>query len=272
MARTNRRTNKTRSNRIDSAFNDGHPRRAKFLPDEDNLVHTEHYTQQALPQFTPANERQRTALRYLTEGRSLVFLTGTFGTGKSMIAAYHAARLLKQKKVEKVYLIRPNVHCGKSVGMLKGTLSEKLEPFFAQTVAHLEFFMGKGFTKYALDKKIVEYVAVEYLRGLSFENAVCIFEESQGLTHEEFETCLSRLGNNAQFCFTGDFKQVDNNVKSGLNSTLAMLDKVLDDEPAYLNDDDLDLLAKNIGVVVFQPEDVVRSGVGRALAKIYYHN
>lgn len=270
MARSNRRN--TRATKVrEGSSNRGTTTSRKYTAQEDTIV-TEHYVQSSLPEFRAANDRQKLALRMLNEGRSMVFLTGSAGTGKSMLAAYHAARKLKQKVVNKIYLVRPNVHCGKSIGMLKGTLEEKMTPFFTQIVSHLSYFMGQGYTQYALEKEVIEYVAFEYIRGVSLEDAIVIVEEAQGLTAAEFETCLTRLGKNAQFIFTGDIKQVDQNVQSGLKHTVDLICRVLDEEPDYLDDEDLNALEDNLGVVEFTEDDVVRSGVTRALVKIFNRN
>lgn len=228
--------------------------------------------QQAVPRFIPANSKQKEAIAILREGRAVVFLTGSAGTGKSMIAAYHAATQLKNKKIDKIYLVRPAVSLGKSIGLLPGTVEEKLGPFFAQTVAHLEKFLGKGPLSYHLEKKTIELKPVEYLRGTSFENCIVILEECQNFTAEEFEMLLTRIGDGGSFIFTGDTKQHDLRGVSGLEKTIALLQRVQDAQPEYLSDSDLDEMDKNIGVVEFKPEDVVRSGITRAFVKVYYNN
>lgn len=227
--------------------------------------------QPILPKFEPKTQNQRLALSYLKEGRLVTFLRGSAGTGKSMTAVYHAASQLKAKKVEKVYLIRPAVSTGKSLGALPGTLEEKLAPYFAQTVSHFNTFMGKGYTGYCLRTGVIEMKAVEYLRGASLENCIVIFEETQNFSEEEMEMVLTRLGENAQFIFTGDERQNDLRGKSGLSLTIEMLQKAIESEAGYLDDDDLDILEDGIGIVTFTPDDVVRSGLTKAFVKIYYN-
>jgi phosphate starvation-inducible PhoH-like protein len=219
-----------------------------------------------------ANPRQEKLLQYLREGRQVVFAIGSAGTGKSFLAAYHGSELLRAKKIDKIFLVRANVSTGKSNGALPGTLEEKLLPFFKQTLEHLGKFMGKGFLGYCLTSKKVEMLSVEHIRGMSIENALVIVEESQNLTKEELEAILTRIGDGCQLVLTGDQKQNDLKGKSGLMETIGLIDKALGDEPDYLSDEDLHCMTKNIGVVTFTPEDVVRSGLCRAFVKMYYHN
>lgn len=269
MARTNRRTNSTRKSRID----EGKPTpRPKFVANQQGETEGTFCTQQALPQFTAANERQRTALKHLNQETPFVFLRGASGTGKSMIAVYRAAKLLKEKRVDKIWLVRPAVLCGNTIGLLKGDLNQKMRPFFRQTLIHLEHFMGKAFVNYCLEKEVIEFFPFEYIRGMSLEGCIVIAEECQNLDHSEFETMLTRRGKSSQIIFTGDEKQKDLKGTSGLTSTIDMISKVIEQQPDYLDDDDLDNLEEGIAVVTFLPEDNMRSGVTKALSKIYHYS
>ena len=218
-----------------------------------------------------ANENQKSLISYLREGRKVVWAIGSAGSGKSFIAAWYAADMLKRKKVENIILVRANVSVGKSLGALPGTLEEKLEVFFTQTIDHLSYFAGKGFCKYALDKGIIRMQSLEHMRGMSISNAIIIVEESQNLSADELEMILTRIGDNSQIIFTGDQKQTDLHGKSGLMKTIAMIDKAVEDQPDYLSDEDLDQLEHNVGVAVFTPKDVVRSGICKAFVQLYNH-
>jgi phosphate starvation-inducible protein PhoH and related proteins len=225
-----------------------------------------------MPRLVPKNERQKQARACLSSGRSVVILMGSAGTGKSMLACERAAELLNNKKTGKLYLGRPAVGVGKSIGLLPGEVDEKLGPYFAQTITHLEYFLGKSFVEYALANDVIEMQPIEYLRGVSFEDCVVIFEEAQNFTAEEFEMCLTRMGENCLMIFTGDTKQHDLKGDSGLDVTLDLIDKMLQTQPEYMTHEDLDTLDDEIGVVQFKPEDVVRSGLTKALVTMYYHN
>jgi phosphate starvation-inducible PhoH-like protein len=242
-------------------------RKAKFLQQARDA---EVYEQTA-PRLTAKNPNQKLALAYLTD-KAIVFLTGSAGTGKSLLAAYRASCLLQSKKIDKVYLVRPAVSVGKSIGLIPGDIDEKLAPYFAQTLAHIEKFLGKGAMSYCIESKQIEMKPVEYLRGMSFENCVVIVEESQNLTAEEMEMMMTRLGDGCQMIFTGDTRQNDLRGASGLKHTVDLINKILDEEPDYMDDEDLDELEKGIGVVKFTPDDVVRSGLTKAFVKVYFHN
>lgn len=229
-------------------------------------------TQQKAVKLEAANPRQSSLLKMLNSGTQVVFAMGSAGTGKSYVAAYRAAEMMRTKKIDKIFLVRANVSTGKSLGALPGTLDEKLLPFFKQTLTHLATFMGKGFLGYCLNNKNVEMLSIEHMRGMSIENAFVICEEAQNLTGEEIEMLLSRIGEGSQFVFTGDQKQNDLKGNSGLVRTIELIEKMLDTQPEYMDDSDLHCMEQNIGIVQFLPEDVVRSGLCRAFVKMYFYN
>ena len=250
------------------SFKDKPPTREKFLV----ASREETVQQQIVPKFTPATKNQVLAVNYLKEGRNVVVLRGSAGSGKSMLAAWWAATKMKDKSIDKVFLIRPAVPTGNTIGLLKGSEEEKLAPFFVQTLAHLETFMGAGFLHYCLEKKKIEMKAVEYLRGYSFENCIVIAEESQNFTAPDMEMALTRLGKNCQIIFTGDEKQHDLKGTSGLQKTVELIQRTIQDEPDYLLDKDLDELESGVGVVTFMPEDSMRGGLTKAFVKMYYNH
>jgi len=224
-----------------------------------------------LPKFEAKTQNQKLALAYLREGKQVVALIGSAGVGKSLIAAYWAATLLKQKKIEQVVLIRPNVLNGRTIGLLSGNESEKLAPFFVQTMEHLRGFLGGAYLEYCKNKEIIVTRAFEYIRGQSFENTLVILEEGQGLDNDEYETLLTRVGTGCQLIITGDTRQVNKGQTSGMDSTFDMIANAVRSEYDYLDDEDLNSLEDSVGVVHFTPNDILRSGFCKALVKLYFH-
>lgn len=245
------------------------PVKEKFLA---NALETEVPTQAPVVKFVPKTENQKKAVAYLRAGVRVLFMEGSAGSGKSMLAAWWAAQLKREKKIDKIYLIRPAVVTGKSAGLLPGTEYEKLLPYFVQTITHLEKFLGKGYTTYALQKNEIELKSGEYLRGRSFEHCVVIVEESQNFTKDDLEMVLTRLGENCTFLFTGDHKQNDLKGFSGMRHTIDMIDKMVKAKPDYLSQEDIENLKGLVGGVEFLPDDCVRDDLTKAFVKMYYHN
>ena len=224
------------------------------------------------PVLVPKNENQRRAREALQDGVPVVLLTGSAGTGKSLLAAERVAQQLRSKEKRKVFLVRPAVTVGKSIGLLPGDIKEKMNPYFAQTLTHISKFMKHGDMAYYLEKEAIQMQPVEYLRGMSFEDCIVVLEEAQNFTAEEFEMLLTRLGDNCQMIFTGDVKQTDLKQASGMQKTIDLLNRMLQTHPNYLDAEDIDALDEGFAVVSFSPDDVVRSGFTRAVVKTFYHN
>lgn len=227
------------------------------------------------PKLVPKNERQRDAMDALKDGVPYVFLTGSAGTGKSLLAAERVAYWLRSRTAaqgKKVFLVRPAVGVGQSIGLLPGDIEEKMGPYFAQTLTHIGKFMKPGDLEYALEKEAIEMKPVEYMRGMSFDNCIVLCEEAQNFTAEQMEMMLTRHGEDNQIIFTGDTKQNDLKGESGMKQAIALMERMLQTQPEYLDDEDLDALDDGLAVVTFRPDDVVRSGLTRAITKMYYHN
>jgi phosphate starvation-inducible PhoH-like protein len=224
-----------------------------------------------MPHLTAKNDNQKKALRLLNSDTSVVFLTGSAGTGKSMLTAFRAATLYRSKRIEKIVLVRPAVAMGKSIGLLPGEVEEKMLPYFRQAIAHLEKFLGAGQVRYMLEKKVIDMQPAEYIRGMSMENVFVWVEEAQNFDHEEFETVLTRLGEGTQMVFTGDTRQNDLRSASGLQTTADLIEKMLREQPDYMTDEDLDYLESGFGIVRFLPTDVVRHGLTKAFVTMYFH-
>lgn len=225
----------------------------------------------SVARYEPKTENLRKGLRYFEDGYPILILTGSAGTGKSMLAAYCASKLLLDNTAKKIYLVRPAVGTGKTLGLLPGELDEKQAPYFVQIIEHLGKFLGPGHVQAYLNDGTIQMEPVEYLRGRSLENCVVIGEEVQNFTHDDFECVLTRLGENTRYILNGDTKQHDLHGESGLTSTLRLIETALQTHPEYMTHEEMDDLDDGIAVVKFTPNDVLRHGLTKALVRLYYH-
>ena len=62
---------------------------------------------------------------------TLTICSGVAGTGKTYIACGIAARYLNEGKIERIILTRPLVECGRKIGALPGSLSEKTDAYMS---------------------------------------------------------------------------------------------------------------------------------------------
>lgn len=225
----------------------------------------------AMP-FTPIGDAQKLGAYYLQEGRKIVALQGPAGGGKSILAAWHAANQLRDKAIHKLFLVRPYESCGRTIGAVPGTETEKLSMIFTSILEHLSKFLGKAQLAYMLEKKVVEFKSVEWLRGYSFEDGVMVLcEESQGFDTDLMQMMTTRVGDGAQLCMTGDWRQKDIRKETGLSYLSQLLETIKENPPKFLDAEDIYELENNIGFVNFTFEDSGRrSKLTKALVKAFY--
>lgn len=215
----------------------------------ENFIKKEKFQRVQFPQLLPKNENQTKlleALKYTT----LVVASGSAGTGKTLLACWHAARKLHYGDINKIVLIRAyQPLAGRSIGFLPGELKEKLIPYYQQMIDYFEDYMDKGAVDIHIKNNTIEICSLETIRGRSWENTIIIVDESQSLFIPEIQALVTRVGNNSQIIFCGDDSGVQTDVKNGMDG-LTYLKKICD---KYQISDS--------AFVQFTRDDIVRSGL-----------
>ena len=178
-------------------------------------------------------------------GPDVVVAVGYSGTGKSYMAAVHAANLYLDKQIDKIILTRPNVAVGKDLGYMPVTLEEKFTPWVMPILDNLIEVMGKGVVETAIKNGNIEFAPLAYMRGRSFQNAFIILDEASNTTVPEMVMFLTRIGDNTKVVINGDILQQDIKGTSGLQVLLDISRKY-----------DIDLSLIEFGV-----DDIVRSPI-----------
>lgn len=167
--------------------------------------------------ITPRNAEQTLAFDVLMDQSiSLVALTGTAGTGKTLLAL--AAALAQRENYQQILLARPIVSLSnKDIGFLPGDYKQKIMPYMQPLFDNLNVIKGQlgqnSQQARALDEMVTnEQLVIEalaYVRGRSLANVICIIDEAQNLTPQEIKTIITRAGENTRMIFTGDVQQID---------------------------------------------------------------
>lgn len=181
----------------------------------------------------------------------IIFGIGSAGTGKTFIAANYAANELFHRRIDKIYLTRPNVETGRGLGFLPGELDEKYEPYLAPFHSTFAKTLGKGFYEYCLKNKTIEPKPIGFMRGETFENCILLLDEVQQTTKEELKMILSRIGKNCKMILSGDQDQSDI-TNSGLMDAVKRLQHI-----------------PGIEVIQFLDSDIVRSKMCKAIVMAY---
>ena len=178
-------------------------------------------------------------------------LHGYAGTGKTFCALYLALNelLTGNSNYDKIILIR-SVVPSRDMGFLPGSIKDKTkvyeEPY--KEICDDLFGRGDGYDILKL-KKLIEFTTTSFLRGMTFNNAIVIVDETNNMLMSELDTVMTRMGNNSRIIFCGDYRQTDLNKpheQEGITKFMR--------------------ITKRIGSfkhIEFEKEDIVRSGVVR---------
>lgn len=139
----------------------------------------------------------------------ITFLIGPAGCGKTMLACAYSISEILSKKKRKITLTRPVVESGESLGFLPGTFQEKINPYMMPMYDCIDRCVGRDSMQKEIVSKSVEIAPVAYLRGRTFHDSICVFDEAQNATVSQLKLFLTRFGNNSKIIITGDPKQSD---------------------------------------------------------------
>lgn len=78
--------------------------------------------------------------------------------------------------------------------------------------------------------KIVELQHLGFIRGRDIKNTIVIVSEAENLTREHAQLLVSRIGENSQIWFNGDFRQIDSNVFEQNNGLHAIIEALKGEE------------------------------------------
>lgn len=162
--------------------------------------------------------------------------------------------------ISKIFLTRPTVEAGESLGYLPGQLDDKLMPYLLPIY---DIFLDEGgITKRELTQLlkdgIIEICPLQFMRGRTIKNAILLADEMQNSEIEQVKMMMTRIGENAQMIINGDIEQSDRKRKSKSKSGLEdFLDRI--------ENKNID----GIEVVKFCKEDIVRHPIITKILELY---
>lgn len=144
----------------------------------------------------------------------LVVGLGEAGTGKTTLALAYAFQQY-QTKNKRIILVKSTamVSNNHAFGPVPGDISEKYAPYLTSFEIVIDKLLsGKNSKSYLAqmkERKDLEFIPVELVRGCTFEDCTVIVDEAQNLNWHEMKTLITRLGENSKMIILGDPNQID---------------------------------------------------------------
>ena len=201
----------------------------------------------------PRSKKQKDYVRALKES-DIVISNGPAGTGKTYLAVAVALSMLLEKKIEKIILSRPAVEAGERLGFLPGDMRDKVDPYLRPLYDSLHDLLDYEKIQKKIEIGDIEIAPVAFMRGRTLKNSFAILDEAQNATDTQIKMFLTRIGENSKIVVNGDSSQIDlvNKSHSGL-----------------LRSKDLLKNLKEISVIEFDHNDVVRHPLVTKIVKAY---
>lgn len=191
--------------------------------------------------ITWKTETQKSAWQAMPN-HQISFLLGAAGSGKTFLAMAFAINEILAGRKEHIVLTRPIVESGEKLGFLPGSFGEKVNPYMQPLYDTMDTLLGKQNAAREIVNKSIKLAPLCYMRGRTFNNSICILDESQNATYQQLVLFLSRFGDNSKVIVTGDPHQSD--LPGREPPLVEVIDRLLD--------------VPDINFVYFDDSDVVR--------------
>jgi len=167
----------------------------------------------------PMNDKQKEYIDAIYR-ESIVLCTGVWGSSKTYCPSVIACEMLLNGKVDKIVIARPTEGKGKSVGYFKGDKNEKLSGWAAPILDTFRKRLGEGNLEAYLENGRVELLALEQVKGRSWDDTFILVDEAEDLERSVAKSLVSRQGVRSKLVITGDINQTDIKEYSGLQLLL----------------------------------------------------
>ena len=158
--------------------------------------------------ITPRNEEQVCAFDLMKDpSKTVKLLTGTWGTGKTLILVSAALEALKAGRFKRIVWIRNNVDVKdtKDLGALPGEVIDKLLPFLGPFIDHA----GENSVRTMLNKGTLVVEPLQSLRGRNFDDTLIMCSEAENLTKEHIQLIIARAAEGSEVWLDADNRQRD---------------------------------------------------------------
>lgn len=191
------------------------------------------------------------------ETKQICFGVGSAGTGKTYLSLGVALSLVKDSSTpfKKVIIFVPTCESTKelSMGYIKGDLLDKSFYYKQNAINNLTKLLEdagnpnpKELTNELIEKGLVEFEFINFVKGKTFTDCICVLEEAEDLSREDVLLVLTRKGGETCKMFiSGDDKQISRSdlrnrkERSGLRFAAQILGDMNEVAVTTFNEDDI---------------------------------
>lgn len=162
-------------------------------------------------EITPT-KAQKAILREATPTqKSMLFIDGKAGTGKTLFSCYAALTALGEGTIDRICLATPAVTADEEIGFLPGDLNDKMMPHVRPMVETIDELIGKPLRERLMQIGVIEFAPHAFNRGRTYKHSFYLLDECQNATARQLRTSFSRIGKGSVFIYMGDDAQNDRN-------------------------------------------------------------
>jgi phosphate starvation-inducible PhoH-like protein len=218
--------------------------------------------------YKPKSHNQKQYCDFLNDSKiKLLFAIGPAGTGKTMLACNSAIKDLQSGNINKIILTRPVVPVEEDIGFLPGNINKKMDPWTRPIFdIFLEFYSQKDIDA-MIHANVIEIAPLGYMRGRTFKNAFIIADEMQNSSPNQMLMLTTRIGEGSKMVITGDLKQSDKGLESGLYDFIRkfnLYEKIEMNHNTTMSRD-----SSGIKIVEMNNTDIERSPIIEKILNIY---
>lgn len=181
---------------------------------------------------------------------SVVFVTGSAGTGKTFLSVLGAIKACDLGKFLQATIVPCSIDVQRALGFLPGDLDDKIGPNIAPIKNAIQNYIKLTDSKFSkalettqdrgdkqcklkdlqstirtesdkLYNKYFKNIPVEAARGLDFANMFVIYDEFQDQTPDQADMLLKRIAKDSKVIISGDIKQIHQHGLSKQNNGLS---------------------------------------------------
>lgn len=145
----------------------------------------------------------------IIEKNKIIVISGPAGTGKTLVSCYYLIKSLMEHNFDKMVLSKPLEESGEKLGFLPGDIASKIDPYLESYKVNLLKFIKKENLESLVEKEVIEFKPLAYLRGTTFQSSLMILDEAQNADLRQIILFVTRMGTNSKVIISGDVRQHD---------------------------------------------------------------